>query len=437
MEFLIKIIEYGVKNIMTKPQKRNFWLYAIGRLVSLIGSGVQAVALPLYVLDKTGSGSMMGIFAMLSMVPAFLMTPFAGVIGDRWNRKRIMVNMDYARGVIIFLLAFFAFTNKLNISILFTMQVFISVMNSVFGSATAAMMPDLLPEEKFTWGNSVMATVQSLSGIIGPALGGIIYGILGIEWVFMINAISFVLSAVSEMFIIYRVPHDREKEITLKIFVQDIKEGLNFMWMKKTLLSLVMLFMVLNFLAAPIFIVALPYILREIIGFSAQQFGYIETSWTLGTLLGSIMVGTFLSKFSLSKLFKAGLLTMVYLTIGFSIEFFPFVQNYFNGPTWSYFFLIAVSLLVMGVFNSMLNIPINTYLQKLTTPNIRSRVFSVVDLLTQLAVPVGSLIYGVLLDKFPSHLILLVITILLTIISTVYIFNGPKEILKEGNVEVQ
>ena len=417
---------------MTKPQKQNFWLYAIGRLVSLIGSGVQAVALPLYILDKTGSGTMMGVFTMVSMIPALLMTPISGVIGDRWNRKKIMVNMDYARGFLIMILAGFAFSNKLNIPILFTLQIFISLMDSVFGSATAAMMPDLLTTEKLTWGNSVMATVRSISGIIGPALGGIIYGTLGIEWVFAINAISFILSAFSEMFIVYVVPHNREKKINFKIFVKDTKEGLSFLWTKKIILSLVILFMILNFFGNPIFIVALPYIFREVIGFSAQQFGYAQTFWTVGTLLGSIIVGTFLVKASLSKLFKVGLLTMSYLMVINTIEFFPFVQNYFNGPTWNYFILIASSLLVIGVFNMILNIPIDTYLQKMTPSDIRSRVFSVLGLLSQLAVPVGSLIYGFLLDRFPAHLILLVVSIMLVGISTFYILTGPKEILKES-----
>lgn len=294
------------------------------------------------------------------------------------------------------------------------------------------MMPDLLTTEKLTWGNSVMATVRSISGIIGPALGGIIYGTLGIEWVFAINAISFILSAFSEMFIVYVVPHNREKKINFKIFVKDTKEGLSFLWTKKIILSLVILFMILNFFGNPIFIVALPYIFREVIGFSAQQFGYAQTFWTVGTLLGSIIVGTFLVKASLSKLFKVGLLTMSYLMVINTIEFFPFVQNYFNGPTWNYFILIASSLLVIGVFNMILNIPIDTYLQKMTPSDIRSRVFSVLGLLSQLAVPVGSLIYGFLLDRFPAHLILLVVSIMLVGISTFYVITGPKEILKES-----
>lgn len=414
---------------MTTSQKRNFWLYAIGRLVSLIGSGIQAVALPLYILDKTGSGSMMGIFAMLSMVPALLITPIAGVIGDRWNRKKIMVNLDYARGFIILLLALLTLTKRLNIPVLFIAQIFVSLMDSIFGSATAAMLPDLLSPEKLKWGNSIMATIRSLSGIIGPALGGIIYGILGIEWVFIINGASFILSAISEMFIKYTVPHDREKKFNLKIFIEDTKEGLKFIWDKKTLLSLLMLFMVLNFLANPIFIVALPYVFREVIGFSAQQFGYAQTFWTIGTLLGSIMVGTFLIKVPTSKLFKVGLLTMVYIAIIFSFEFFPIFQAAFGGPTWGYFLLISSSLLIMGIFNMILNIPIDTYLQKMTPSDIRSRVFSVIGLLAQLAVPVGSLIFGVLLDKFPAYLVMMVISILLALISTVYIIRGPKEIL--------
>ncbi|MBU7024593.1 MAG: MFS transporter, partial [Theionarchaea archaeon] len=73
---------------------RNFWLYYTGWLVSFIGTGVQDVALPLFILDLTGSGAVMGTFMILTVAPRLVMIPLAGVIGDRVNRKKIMVWTD-------------------------------------------------------------------------------------------------------------------------------------------------------------------------------------------------------------------------------------------------------------------------------------------------------------------------------------------------------
>lgn len=76
---------------------RDFWLFAVGRFVSQLGWAVQDVALPLYVLDKTHSGSMMTAFILAEMIPALIVMPFAGVVGDRYNRKKLMVWFDIAR----------------------------------------------------------------------------------------------------------------------------------------------------------------------------------------------------------------------------------------------------------------------------------------------------------------------------------------------------
>jgi len=86
------------------------------------------------------------------------------------------------------------------------------------------------------------------------------------------------------------------------------------------------------------------------------------------------MLGTILLKVSISKLFKIDLLGMMYVGIIFSFESFPITTNYFGGPTWNYFFLVVGSLLIIGIFNMILNI--NTYFQKMVPTNIRSRVFS-------------------------------------------------------------
>jgi len=85
---------------------QNFWLYTLGRFVSLLGSGVQDVAILLFILDVTGSGTAMGTFMIITVVPRLILVPLAGVVGDRLNRKWIMVSMDFGRGAVILLLAF-------------------------------------------------------------------------------------------------------------------------------------------------------------------------------------------------------------------------------------------------------------------------------------------------------------------------------------------
>ncbi|HIH72724.1 MAG TPA: MFS transporter [Thermococcaceae archaeon] len=180
---------------------RNFWLYAMGRFVSLVGSGVQDVALPLFILDLTGSGTIMGIFMIISMLPRLILYPIAGVVGDKINRKWIMVWMDFGRGAVILFLALLASRNLITIPILFGTQFVVSLMNALFGPATSAMLPDIVEKEELMRANSILMSLNSTAYIVGPALGGIIYGMGGIMIAFLINGVSFIASGVSELFI--------------------------------------------------------------------------------------------------------------------------------------------------------------------------------------------------------------------------------------------
>ncbi len=90
---------------MEKRTKRNVFLLTAGRLVSLFGSGVQGIAIPLYILDVTGKASMMGLFSMATLIPGLLFAPVSGVLGDRFNRKVLMITTDVVRFLLISLLA--------------------------------------------------------------------------------------------------------------------------------------------------------------------------------------------------------------------------------------------------------------------------------------------------------------------------------------------
>ncbi|MBL5982191.1 MFS transporter [Petrotoga sp. 8T1HF07.NaAc.6.1] len=412
---------------MTKEQKRNFWLYATGRLVSLIGTGVQMIALPLYILDLTGSGTLMGTFSLLSMLPGLIFSPIAGVLGDRMNRKKIMVNMDYLRGIIILFMAYSAYQGWMNIAFIFTAQVFISILDSIFGGSTEAMFPDLVPIDFLTKANSVNSSINSVSRIIGPILGGIIYGFGGIKVVFLINGISFVISAISEMFITY-VPHfEGKQKISFKSMFSDIKEGVIFIKGRKGLKELLLFVMIVNFLLAPILTIVLPYVLRQEIGFTSEQYGITQSSFTVGILIGSILIGTIFSKNNPKKSVTLGLTVEAIMLFIISGLFFPNIVTKFGGASWTLLIILYINLMLIGVSNAFINIPIDTNMQKMTPTKVRSRVFTVVGLIAQGAVPVGAQIYGILLDLMRGYQIALFASIVSVIVIILFLKIAPEE----------
>lgn len=419
---------------MNNIEKKNFWLYAIGRFVSLLGSGIQMGAIPLYILDTTGSGSLMGTFWMIIMLPALIMSPIAGVMGDRLNRKKIMVSMDYAQGFMIFFLAFMAYTGHMSIVVLFVCQVIVSFMSSIFQSSTGAMLPELVTSDDLTRANSIVGSLNSFSWLTGPVLGAVLYGFGGIKVVFLINAISFVISAISEMFISYNFKPTKDTKLSYKIFFDDFKEGVNFVKINRPLVVLLGFFSAINFLVNPSFQVVIPYITRKVIGFNEVQFGLIETMFIVGMLIGNTLIAIFFAKSKPKRMVKVGILGLTFINFIFAFTVFPQTIKFFGGATWKLFGVMSGVLIVMGLFNPFINTPLQTNLQKMVPNELRSRIFSVIGLVAQAFTPFGALIYGVMLDIIPAYMLFFAVSSIVLIISIGFLIKTPKEVYEPSTL---
>jgi MFS family permease len=409
---------------------KNFLFYSLGRLISIIGSGIQQIAIPLYILDLTGSGTVMGTFVLVTNLPRLFVGPFSGVLGDRFNRKAIMISMDLARGGVILLLAFLAKTNALTITYLLMAQFVISAFDITFDPATQAMIGDIVHEENLTKANSIIQGINSFSYIVGPALGGILYGVFGIEFVFMLNGVSFVLSGISEYFIHYRQTTEKRK-IDLKSTLADIKDGLRYVASTKGLLILIVFIMFSNFIVTALFSVVFPFYIREIVGFSGEQFGFLQTAWVAGILIGNILLGAYFHKRNAAKLFKTGILAQSFINLIFSMTTFPIAVHILGGHSWLYFWIIITLFGTIGIFNAFVNTPIYAWFQKTVPTQYRSRVFSVVAILAQLITPLGAFLFGIGLDHFEAHYLILAGNILNLIVILIFLSFKMTRLLAE------
>jgi len=408
-------------------KSKNLWMFLGGRFVSLIGSGIQMIALPLYILDLTGSGTLMGIFSVMTLVPALIAAPFSGIMGDRKNRRNIMIFMDGARGLLIILCGILAMAGSFNIYILFILQVFISVMDSFFNSSSSALLPDLISKEELIEANSAKGGLDAASLILGPALGGVIYGIWGIKMVFYINGFSFLISALFSFFISYNTKASKKEKINIKVLLSENYEVLKFIKVKKGLLQLFTFAMISNLLLAPLFDIIMPYVLKKEVGFASQQYGYIMGFYTAGILLGNIGISIYFKKLGLKKLMKTGLIIETIVTAIISILVFPKIVNIYGGAAWTLFISISLCCTVMGFFNAFVNTPISTNLQNLVPDKMRSRFFSILGMFSQGAIPIGSLVFGILLDSMKYYTLLTVVNIAAILTAAVFLIFACDE----------
>lgn len=416
-------------------ENKNYWLYAIGRFISLVGSGIQMVALPLYILDLTGSGTLMGVFSVLTLVPALVSAPLSGIIGDRKNRKHIMIAMDCGRGTLLCLLTLFTIIGKMNVAILFVTQVCISIMDSMFNSSSGAIMAELVSVEKLMDATSIKGGLDGASMVIGPLLGGIIYAFGGIKTVFLLNGISFFLCAAFCFFIKYKKNIVQKEKMSSRVFINETGETLTFIKKNRGLLQLFTFAMISNFLMAPMFDIIFPFVLKKSIGFSADKFGYIFGCFTLGIVFGNVALGVYFKRLSNKLLMKMGFIVETAVTIIGCAFLAPEMVSICGGASTLLFIIIAVSTLSMGFFNAFVNTPISTNLQKMVPEQMRSRFFSLLGMMSQGAVPIGSFIYGMLLDKMPYFYLIVIINVLSAILIIYFLLNACDEVY-EPNIAV-
>ncbi|MFP4528245.1 MAG: MFS transporter [Candidatus Kapaibacterium sp.] len=407
---------------------RNFNIYAIGKLVSMVGSGIQQVAIPLFILDLTGSGTLMGIFAMLSTIPGIVISPIAGAMGDRLDRKRIMVYTDFIRGLIILFLALVVATGDITIIILFICQVFVSINDSFFNASTQAMLPELVEQKELTRANSMIGGINSFSLILGPALGGILYAAVGMEGVFLVNGVSFVGSAISELFLKYK-PAIAGKLEWNRVW-GDIRVGMRAILDMHAIRQLIIYGGFLNFLFLPFIIVLLPYVLRQDIGFSAHEYGFLQSFWMVGVLVGNLILGVRFAHRSTAGAMKNGFTFMIIFNTLFAILIYIFNEKILPLNMWEMFVGVALLLTLMGLFNAFINTPLMTNLQLLVPADVRARAFSLLMALFQSAVPIGMVVFGFLTDNVPISYILLAMSAVLLVGTLIFMRSARPEVFE-------
>lgn len=161
-----------MKNLAEKLWTKSFLILWQGQLISTLGDAVYSIALGFWVLQVTGSTALMGTLMAASTLPGVLISPFAGVLIDRCNKKRLFIIMDVIRGICIVLLATAAYQGWIAIWMAFVAGIILSLCGAVFTPGIMATVPDLVPKSKIENANSVFSVLNAGSNMIGNAAGG-------------------------------------------------------------------------------------------------------------------------------------------------------------------------------------------------------------------------------------------------------------------------
>jgi MFS family permease len=366
--------------------KRNLFLIVQGQFVSLTGSSVGIIVLALWTLEVTNDPRFVGAVMFCAVLPQVLLAPLAGVLVDRSSKKRIVVATDTAMGLSMLSIAIpFLLLEWSPIQVVYWLMVVVAingVCDAFFQPAMFAIVPSIVEKRQLDDANSLLSAANATARIIGMGLGGVLYRILGGPVVFLLDGISFLLSAISESFL--RIPGDQSRHETPVNLIENLKVGFRRFWNDRGLRNAYLLFAGWNFVTAT-YITAFPILVTKFHGQSGAWFGYIAASIAAGSLVG-LAIFKRLDSNGPRRFF---LFTATIAVVGLSVTAIAFTPN-------SY---LAVGIgFVMGAAHAPMEVMLRTVVQATVSVDIIGRVSSVALALIGISIPIGYVFWGYLLE---------------------------------------
>lgn len=404
-------------------KNKNFSLLFFGKLVSQVGDAIYNLSVAWFILSLTGSSVQMGVYIATCALIFLIFTPVGGVLADKFNRVKVLYMTDFIRGFVVLasaIVIYLDFSVSITLITLYLTGIILNVSGSIFAPASMAIVPELIEETDLLKANSFMSMIQQFSSILGVIAGGIIYGIIGPFGVFIINGISYLLSAITEVFI-KPIAKKAARHDPQASFLKQLKLGLTYILKNKGLATIISFAVFLNFLFPPIVAVFLPYIFNQTLKVAVFNLSITEVALSFGGIVGAIALTKQKKEIEIRKAFIYGSLTL-----------FPFISLiplllYFRTEGhlihFAFMLLLSLILMVVGIIMSIINIPVYASLQKNINPDLLGRIFSIIMTLCSFAMPLGVLLFGWLIAQISVIPALIVNAAILALVLIVMIIK--------------
>jgi DHA3 family macrolide efflux protein-like MFS transporter len=381
---------------------RNFMLLFYGKIISQLGDQIYAFALSWYILDLTKSSLQMSLFLVAEMLMFVVVSPFGGIIADRLNRKGIMIWMDAIRGVTVLLAAFLLYHHLLAIWMLYICGMILGFCGAVFSPAASAIIPNIVEEDQLTQATSMDQFTGSFCIVTGMVISGVLYHGIGVIAIFVLNAVSYLVSGVMEAWVAipWKKPGSATEKSSLQRelgkVVRELDEGYRYVKENKLVFNLMLMYSLLFFISVPAGSVYLPYFFNVILKATPLQLALSQGCSWIGLILGSILVPLISKRYQLRKNIFWGLLVYSLFIFLLSVLVFPQQERLDH---WTITMIFMALGTVMGIAITFFNIPAMTVFQKYTADEYRGRFWGLQTAVTSFALPVGYLMGGFLAQK--------------------------------------
>lgn len=373
-----------------KLWNKDFTLLLQGSAVSTVGDLMYSVAIGYWVYEQTGSSALMGIMSSISMFVTMFLSPFCGSIVDKCNRKWVIAGIDVLQGILMLTVGALAYRNALNVPIVL-LAALLAAFGSVFYSpAISTLMLDIIPRDDMVRGQSVFSGMNSLINMVGTAFSGVMVAFLGVPLIVVINGLSNLYAAFSELFI--HVPRTVQQgaQVSVRRILQDSKNAVQMIFADKCLQLFVPCALILNLLGAGPLTLVLPFCMEK--GFTVDMYGYLMAIWTAASFVCVLV----LSVVKLNP--KMRFWTMA---IGFTSSVLFFVLVY----TARQFVPLSIMAFLASFANCAGNMVFNASLMLALPEENRGAILGFIQSASVGGTALSAVIYGVLGDVFPLYLV--------------------------------
>ena len=416
---------------------RNFRLVFFGALVSELGALLYSFAVSFYILEISNNNAFLqGLYLALCGVAMLVLTPVGGVLGDRFNKARIMYVCDYLKGgsIILSTVLMLLFREPdAHIVILFVLGIVGNAVSGIFNPAANALLPRIVDEDKLQQANSYFTIKSSLESILGIILAGILYAALPIYTLFFFVGACFVASGLSEMFIRYDHTPSQE-QLTLKLAFRDMRDGLVYLKAKKAILALMGAILFINFFFSPVTGNFLPYFIKtDLAGAPSYLFHDVLTPelWSsvvsvcfgISSLAGAAILSATRQPDKCGHKVAVRICLLAVVMILWTLCYWYFVDC---GVSINAFLIaLCAGTLVMGFLISYVNSPVSTAIMRVVDKDMLSKVTSITSIGSQGMVPIASVLAGVIIQSLGSTPLLIFCSVGFGLTAILMLVNKP------------
>ena len=367
--------------VFASLKNRNFRLYFGGQCVSLVGTWMQQIAMSWLVFRLTGSVFLLATVTFMAQIPVLVVTPYMSVFVDRFNRRALLVVTQSLSMVQALLMALLTLTGWIEVWHIMVLSLLIGLINALDNPTRQSFYPSLVPAEKL--GNAIALNSAVINGsrLIGPAVGGVLIGLLGEGICFLLNGVSYI--AVIIALLMMRIKPNRETVVKQRVW-EDMRDGFLYVAHDMPIRSLLLLMSAISFFGLPL-MTFIPAYVKTILGGESEM---------LGLLLSCVGVGSFIAALYLAARKSVLGLGKVVMLSGALLGIGLVVMSFVTVPWVAAVLCVPVGFTIIAAVAS-----INTLLQTLSREDKRGRVMGYMAMAFTGMAPVGSMVLGAI-EKF-------------------------------------